>query len=157
LNLAPTSASLRSGGSATITATIVPLNAFAGTVNFSCQVATTLGNVTCAAGKSVIASGTSTLTITAPATSSTVPLLWRGSSPAWPLFLIGLTALLGSFVLIRGTARKPRTIALAGILLGAVLITGSCDDGDSERTGSVTVTAASGSVQHSATVSVTVD
>jgi len=166
------------GGSAATTVTIAALNGFKGAVTFTTSVPTTLSGVTATTGQSVTGSGTTTLTITA---SQTARLLPRGgfNDPGAPVRLaIVLILGLGAGMLWLGSRRpqfgvaspqRAQTRMWLGLALICLLAAGvSCGGGNSSggasgnttkppETGSVTVTAGSGSLSHSASVSVTVN
>ena len=160
------------GQGGTSTVTLTPTNGFVGTVNLACALtpASTTAGVTCSIPASVALNGsseTATLTIstTAPhvlsgATSSQGPhgLGWLGASSS---------ALFAGILFLGVPSRRRRMTGIGLMLLvffaAGVGCGGGSSSGGSAKTGgtpkgnySITVTATSGSLTHTANVAVTV-
>ena len=181
VSINPTTISINSGGSATATVTVTGLNGFDAPVNFSATVPLTLSGVTASLSPTTITgSGTAMLTITA---SQGAHLLPRGGLPGAfngpgaqlklaSVLFFGLAGLLClSSRKLRTTAGTPRpaqgrvwlALALVCLLASAV----SCGGGSSpaastnttppSETGSISIEGGSGSLSHTAAVSVTVN
>jgi subtilase family serine protease len=179
LSVSPTSLTVSYGSSGSPTVTVTAANSFTGTVSLSCTVASSLGSTTCSVNPaSVVASGTSTLTITAPAKSAGLNLLGRPTSPGWWLMISLASAT--SFLLsvsrrrrqnLRHGVSAPKWAELRLFLaLGLACLLGagvSCGGSNSSNngssadtpslTGTVTVAGVSGSKSHSASLNVTVN
>ena len=164
VTIAPATLTVVRGASGTATATITAQSKFSGTITFACSVASPLTNVTCSIPGTVNTSGTTTLTITAASTAgSPLPHRFRGMpslSPWWLLSTLTLAALIF-------TLRKQRhAFALSAVAfllaIGAVSCGGGSSSGSSaaavstSETGTVKVTATSGQLVNTATISVTV-
>ena len=158
ISLSPTSASVNGGSSATSTVSIAALHGFTGTVSFTCSGLAT--SETCSFAPTTVkatgsAAATTKLTI---ATSATIAHL-RPAENGWPggrsAIAFGIV-LLGIGGLSRGRRRWMQS-ALAASTLAVLLGLASCGgSGPKGSTTSVTVTAKSGSLSHSATFSLTV-
>ena len=171
--VAPTafsSSSVAPGGSITSTIVVSPSEGFSNAVNLTCGVAPLVANgPSCSFNPSSVAAGggSSTLTVTTTAaTSASLVRSWTGVLYAMWLPIAGL-ALWGA-----GSASRNKTLSnfVLGVLLFSGLIFLSACGGSSTPTmagGSghagtpagvydITVTAASGSLTHTATVSFTV-
>ncbi len=164
-------ASAGQGGTSTVTVT--PTNGFAGTVDLACALtpASTTAGVTCSVPASVSLSGssqTASLTI-----STTAPHVLSGSSlsqgPHGWGWLAGSTGALFAGICLLGVPSRRRRITGLGLMLLAFFASGvGCGGGSSSSGGSaqtggtpkgtynITVTAASGSLSHTANVAVTV-
>jgi subtilase family serine protease len=181
ISISPASVTVNSGATATATVTITGLNGFSGAVNFTLGVPATLAGVTAAASPSTVTgTGAATLTITAaPGASLQVPGRFHDPGP-WTTLALLLSGLGFGVIVLR--SRGPRPVlasrgpvqtrlgmALAlGCLLAAAI---SCGGGGSTSpttptttstapqpvTADVTVQATSGSLSHSASVSVTLN
>jgi subtilase family serine protease len=165
LALSSTSLTVSRGSSAATTATISPLNAFYGTVSFSCQVSSSLSNTTCTAiTASVVGQGNTIINVTAASQSGILGFRGLGGKTNYGLWMMAFAALLlaAFFGFSNRALSGLRRISLAGILtLGAVVLVG-CGNGSgsstpSEQTGTLTIVATSGSIQHTSTIPVTVD
>lgn len=180
ISINPDSVSLSPGGSATATVTVNAVSGFAGAVNFTTAVPATLAGVTASlSATKIAANGTSTLTITA---SESAHLLPRGGLPGGisgpgAHVRLALVLLLGLAGVLRLRSRKLRSAAAApraqgrfwlGLALVCLLAAGmSCGGGSSpapstnatppSESGSVSIAGASGSLSHTALVSVTVN
>lgn len=161
ITLNPTSLTLAPGGSGTATLQATAVGEFAGNVQFSCSVPSTLTHTTCSIPGTVTGSGTATLMITNTSSTASVPLFPTGGIPYLPA--AGLLAAMAGIFLV---TRKRLRLASMGVLVMAALMTG-CGSGNSSSTtsetvaptpmtGIVTVTATSGIVTQTATVTVTV-
>ena len=165
-------ASGAAGGTATSTVTIAPLNGFNGTVNLTCAVTPAATPApTCSLNPTSVpgGSGTSTLTFksTAPVAASLAP--WRGILYALWLPIGGL-ALLGTGS--RWNRKKLLGLALVCLMISGLIFMAACGGGSSSGGGgggggggqsgtpagpyTVTVTATSGNLSHTATSTVTV-
>jgi subtilase family serine protease len=180
VSVSPSSLALTAGAAANVgtsTLTISALNGFAGSVNLSCTVPSSLPGTTCSVlPASVTNSGTATVTVTAP-TTRTVDLR---APKLFPHFLPWTD---GTFAIAMGlmvagkrertskkTARTKMAI-LAVMLVIAIAIMIGCGGGSSTTsssggggggtsvtgTGTVTVTATSGALSHATAITVTVN
>jgi len=161
--LAASSSTLRvaRGNSGTLTLNVTPQSNFAGTVSFTCSVAAPLTNVTCSIPGTVSTSGTTTLTITAGSTAgSPLQRPFRGMptpGPWWPLLALTFAAAIF-------TLRKQRpAFALSAVAFLLAIAVVSCGGGSSSgtptsvaQTGTVKVTATSGQLVNTTSISVTV-
>jgi hypothetical protein len=162
-------ASVTAGGSATSTITIAPLNGFNGAVALTCSIAPPATPApTCALAPTSVANGSGPSTLTVATTAATTAFVApRLKGVFYAMWLpIGL-ALVGSGF----ASRKKRILSL---LLGCVLFLGliflaACGGGSSSGGGgggghpgtpsgtyTITVTGASGSLSHTATLSLVV-
>jgi subtilase family serine protease len=155
--------SIPRGSSSTATATITAQDHFAGTVSFTCSVAASLTSVTCSIPGTVSTSGTVTLTITAGSTA-TSPLvsLFRGMPPPglWWL-LLPLTLAAAIFMMQKQRPAFALSAVAFVLAIGAVSCGGSSSGTTTmatakAETGVVTVTATSGQLVNTTSVSVTV-
>ena len=176
LAVSPSALSVAHGSTGVAQITVTTFNGFSGTPAFTCSVGTALTGVTCA----VVAGGsgnTFTLQVTAPASSAAYRPEGFGRFGGWPL--VCAIAAFGIFYadMKRRSAiqlsggRRPKlapAVTLAFVLLVAV----GCGGGSSSSSnnsgnptgsgvtlasGSVGVTGTSGSVSHTAQISVTVN
>jgi subtilase family serine protease len=163
--LSPSTLSIARGTSGTSSAAISSLNAFNGTVVFTCQIPSSLGGVTCGASGAVVGSGTATIQVTAASNAGfmnwpSIPNIW--SRTAIP---IAGSCLLLAFFLWRRRQNEitfRHTSLAAGVLAVTLLTLTACGDGQSsstntEKSGTITVNAIAGSIQHTATIAVTVN
>jgi len=179
LSVSPTSLTVSYSSSGSATVTVTAANGFAGTVSLTCTVASSLGSTTCSVNAaSVAASGTSTLTITAPVKSAGLNPLGISTTPGWWLMISLASA--ASFLLsvlrrrwqnLRHGVSAPKWAELRhflalglACLLGAAVSCGgsnSSNNGSSpdtpSLTGTITVTGTSGSKSHNASLNVTVN
>lgn len=164
LTLSSTSLTVTRGSSAATTATISPLNAFYGTVTFTCQVSSSLSNTTCTANGSVVGQGNTIVSVAAASQSGILGFRGFKGTTTYGAWAMALAALLLAAYL--GSSKRSLSgfvrIGLTGVLaLGAVVLVG-CGSGNSsstpaEQTGTLTIVATSGSIQHTSTLPVTVD
>lgn len=158
---APAAITLAAGGTSITNLQLKRFANFAGAVSFTCAVSSSLQNTTCAVPSSVSGgSGMVTLTVSNVASGGLIPRL-RSLPPSTglPLLLGTGIALFGLLVLTRQKRWMPIGFA-ALCLLGAT----SCGNGTSagsqpvshSMSGTVTVTATSGTLQHAITIPVTV-
>lgn len=166
LTAQPSSISTQKGMQVTDTLTLTGQNGFAGAVTLRCAVTGPAPLATCKVSPSPVtlgsSPGTATLTITAPATLAALALpLSKGSRPLYAAVLPLPALLLGAIGLVsRKFRNRRRGLWLLGgsvIVLFAVLA--GCGGGSTTpppQNFAVTVTATSGSLQHSTTVTLTV-
>ncbi|HEY6292081.1 MAG TPA: S53 family peptidase [Terriglobia bacterium] len=171
----PASLTVASGGSGSATLTVVPNNAFSGTVSFTCSVGSALSGVTCSVSPATLmTSGTTTLSVAA-STSAQVLGGMRFPSFRWlqALGLLTCGLLLGWARLRVGKSPLPlarvvpRGVWLAFVIVCLLAAGVSCGGGGNtstttttsatSETGNVTVTAVSGSTTHTAQVTVIVN
>jgi len=170
----PTSASVTPGSSASYTITVAPQGSvgFTSSVSLACSGLPALSSCSFSSTSVTPGSGpaTSTLTISTTAPSSVFPL-GKPRSPSAPLLLLGLGLLLTLAVagVLRSKSRRKLAFRLASwalvlFLIGAVVSCGGGGGGDGapQRPGtpagsySVTVTGTSNQLQHSTTVTLSV-
>jgi len=165
VTISPATLTVARGGSGTATTTITAQSKFSGTIAFTCSVASPLTNVTCSIPGTVSRSGTTTLTITAGSTARTpFRRVFREMPPLSPWWLLATLAL----ATVAYGSRKQRaayrwgTVAISVLMLGAIGCGGGSSNGSStgaistSETGTVKVTATSGQLVNTATISVTV-
>ena len=168
LSASPLPGPVTAGGSATSTVTLAPSGGFNGTVTVSCSIITTASPApTCSLNPASIAVGapvTSTLTVrTTAAHASAAPSRSIYYATWVPL---GVLALLGTGL----TSRRKKLLGLLlfCLVFSSLLFFASCGGGSSSTGGgggtpgtppgtyNITVTATAGALQHSATVTLTV-
>ena len=169
---ASTTVNVSAGSSATTQLTLAPNTNFTGTIALSCSVASSLTNVTCSIPATVPSGTTSaTLTVNAGATARTP--FWH-KLPQGPengngrLMWLMAGLLLATCIFAMTQPRKLRILA-AGFAVILVMGLSSCRGGGAPtsttivdqpnavaETGNITVTATSGSISHTATVSISV-
>jgi len=162
----PTTLNIPHGSSQTATITVGPYKNFAGSVSFACTTSSSLINVSCSLpGTTVTTSGSTTVTVTAA--SNAVSLGWRRFLRYVPPTGAGL--LLAGLLMIAAFARirKERFAQVWGAvaLVAAVCGVVSCGGGSSSgppiptwtpESGTVTVTATSGQIVNSVSITVTI-
>lgn len=161
----PSSVSVAGGSSATATAQLTFLGGFSGAVTLSCAVSSVLTTTTCSVPGSVSSTNSVTVTLSNSASSRVFPASpgnswWGIGTLAYALAAFSFLA----FALRTQTTVRPRLSIAFGCaaFFGLILLTG-CGGGSSSSTttppspvtGTVTLTAASGSTSHSTTLSVT--
>lgn len=168
LSVSPSTLTLTPSSSGTSTITVNPVNNFTSAVTFTCTVASTLTDTTCSIPGTVTGSGSATLTVTAGASAATP---WWRRLPSSPTSNGPLVAMLAALLLaICATlVTKQRKLQMFSAACAVLLVVGlsSCGGGSSSTTtttttttptpvtGLVTVTATSGALSETATVSVT--
>ena len=158
------SLSVTRGTPATATITVSALGGFSSGVNLSCSVSSQLTNTTCSISPSTVNPGdTATLTVTAGVLSGRafLPLQWRIASQ------LGLFFGFGAFFLPSAAISRKRISRLLSLLViwAAVLAMVSCggsnssggQNGQGPQSGSVTVSGASGGLQHNLVIATTVN
>jgi hypothetical protein len=158
----PASLTLTAGTSGTSQIQLSPNATFAGNVALTCSVPKTLTNITCTV-PATVAGGSGKVTLTVTDTSPAQMLPWR-NRPLWPL--LPLLIAVCAYGLTRPRYRF-RTLAVSSAVL--LLILAGCRGGGSStssaststadtssETGQITVVGTSGSLSHTATVSITV-
>ena len=155
------------GQSGTSTLTLTPTNGFTGAVNFTCTVPAAMAESTCSMSpSSVTTSGSTALTVTTTA-PHTVGSILRPPSRWLPLGGVILVVCLMLLSIPVKRRRLKLTLGLTSICLMAAIAVGcgggsssgggtTTDPGTPAGTYSVTVTATSGAITQTATVSVTV-
>ncbi len=163
----PTSLNVNASSSGTATVQVTPVNDFAGTVAFSCTVASSLANVTCSVPGTVSSSGTVTVTVTAGGAAMAPPILRWGGFRMRPAMIATLAVALLSILALL-IARPKRRLQFAGLAFSVMClaVAASCGNGSSSTTsesvqpiaesGSITITATAGVLSHSTTLSVSV-
>ena len=157
----PTSLTVASGGQGTVTLTVTPQNGFNSTVSFACT--GLQPSVSCTFSPATVTpSGTGAVTtqLTLSASTGTGSLRWNSR----PLFPAAPLALAVGFLWLGKRRRVWTVLLLAMTFAGAGMLT-ACGGGSSSQpsapnvpvTSTVTVNATSGSIQQSATVTVTVN
>ncbi len=163
LTASPSTITVGSGASGSVTVTLAYLGGFSGAVKLSCSVDSALTNTTCSVPATASAAGNVTLTIANSGTAGVLPFIHlpvRGG-PALPVCLLALAGILAVWLL-----RGRRRLALCGAAAFSFAILTACGGGSSSSTttqtitpavtANVTITGASGAISHSATVSVTI-
>ncbi len=164
-DLAATPGTLTVGGgaSATVDVQITAVNNFKSSVTFTCTVSNALPNTTCSIPGTVAGSGTASLTITNNGAAETqIPSGSSGESGSALQISVVLVTVLLALSFMR--QRKQLKLAYGMALIVSVGFMSSCGGGGggqtsetiSSATGTVTITASSGVISHTATVSVTV-
>jgi DNA-binding beta-propeller fold protein YncE len=170
-SITPASASLTAqrGAQVTDVVTIAPQNGFSSLVQLSCAVTGSTPLATCSLSSTSVTPGansvTSKLTITAPTQSAQLlPSVEGGlSSPLCAVLLPIPVALIGLRLANRKPKNRTRNVwLLCGFFIGFVALQAGCGGGTSNQltppplSYTVTVTATSGAIQHTAQVTVTV-
>lgn len=163
-SLMPASGSLsvQRGGQVTDVMTIAPKNGpFTNAIQLTCTVAGPAPAPTCSLNPTSVTPGanpaTSTLTVAAPATAMLAP----SARPyrTGPFYAIWLLVSVLGIALVPGSKKRRRYWMPCGFFLLLVLLQAACGGGGSSNAGTnytVTVTATSGTIQHTAQVTVTV-
>ena len=157
----PTSLTVASGSQGTVTLTVTPQNGFDSTVSFACT--GLQPSVSCTFSPATVTpSGTGAVTtqLTLSASTGTGSLRWNSR----PLFPAAPLALAVGFLWLGKRRRVWMVLLLAMTFAGAGMLT-ACGGGSSSQpsapnvpaTSTVTVNATSGSIQQSATVTLTVN
>ena len=156
----PTSLTVASGSQGTVTLTVTPQNGFDSTVSFACT--GLQPSVSCTFSPATVTpSGTGAVTtqLTLSASTGTGSLQWNSR----PLFPAASLALAVGFLWLGKRRRVWMVLLLAMTFAGAGMLT-ACGGGSSQpsapnvpATSTVTVNATSGSIQQSATVTITVN
>ena len=153
---APTSLTIASGQSGIIAISVTPQGGFAAAVSFACSGLP--DGATCSFSPATVtpsgAPASTTLTVTAP---TAVAVLRRGPSLALPgTFLAALVCCFG-----RKKRRGLRLLLLLGTTVFGLALVNACGGQSAHQqqriTSAVTVTGSSGTIQHTATLSLTVD
>jgi hypothetical protein len=164
----PNPDTVRRGQSSTSTVSLSLLNAFDNAVALTCSVQPTQSAPTCSLDRDSVtfdANGhaTATLTIsTGAAAASLVPSSTRHVSPAFRfswLPIVGFAFMGVCFGSSLSITRKRTVCLLGGILFSALILQVACGGGSSgprSQTYTITVTGASGSTQHSTTMTLMV-
>jgi hypothetical protein len=164
----PTSFNISSPGqSGTTTLTLSPTNGFTGAVSFACAVPATMKEASCSLSPaSEVTTGTTTLTVTTTAPHTATGFF---NGPDW--FMGGCLAIIICLFLLSIPAKRRRWKTAFGLTCAVMMAAGmiACGGGSSSSppppttdpgtplgTYTVTVTATSGSLSHTANVSVTV-
>ncbi|MHB8735223.1 MAG: hypothetical protein ACYC6M_07985 [Terriglobales bacterium] len=166
----PASATVAAGQPASYTFTVTPSGGFNGTVNLTCSGAPTLASCSLSPASVTISGGTagsSTLTVTTTARSM-IPVLpspWR--MPPTYLWVLAFAAMAMFTRSLRKTTPGRRAWVGATAILGLALLATACGGGGGgggilkpgtpAGTSTITVTATSGSITQTATVSLTVN
>jgi uncharacterized repeat protein (TIGR01451 family) len=165
---ATTTFTTQTGAQVTDVLTLTGQNGFAGAVTLTCAVTGPAPLPTCKVSQSPVmlgsSPGSSTLTITAPATLAAFALPRNdGNNTAFALDFSLSAILLGGMGLWLGDFKKRHrlSVVLGGVVLVLFAVLAGCAAGSSTspptpQNYTVTVTATSGSLQHSTTVTLTV-
>jgi hypothetical protein len=153
----PASFTVTAGQSGTTTVTLTPLNGFNSAVSFSCSGLPT--GATCSFSPSTVTPPGSTSTTLTVATPTTAAALHRNSAPLFPATSLAVALCCFGW---KKRRRLQMLVLLAVSVAGLTLLNG-CGGASSTMsapppvTSTVTVTAASGSLQHAGTFSLTVN
>jgi uncharacterized protein (TIGR03118 family) len=164
LGAAPTSAAVIAGQSTQFMLTVAPAGGFANNVTFSCSPVT---GISCTFNPAMVtpANGTASTTLTVTTSASVPRYGFLVLDPIGPGFLVVALALFSLVMRRGGRVRNARASLLAAtaalVIVGLSLTLGGCGGYGSNvqpnrGTASITVTAQSGTISHSTTVSVTV-
>jgi DNA-binding beta-propeller fold protein YncE len=169
LQAASASLTAQRGAQVTDVVTIAPQNGFSSLVQLSCAVTGSTPLATCSLSSTSVTPGansvTSKLTITAPTQSAQLlpSVEGRLSSPLCAVLLPIPVALIGLRLANRKPKNRTRNVwLLCGFFIGFVALQAGCGGGTSNQltppplSYTVTVTATSGAIQHTAQVTVTV-
>jgi hypothetical protein len=154
--ISPGFLTLSPGGTGSAAINVTSFGTFAGTISFTCTVPGSLSGTTCSIPGSVSGSGSATLTISdVSGKAAAWPRTYFGS-PGGPIVLLLLTVsgcfLLGSR---RRLALAPLALSLLTACGGGAGTSTTSELVQPSVTGTVTVTATSGTLSHTATISVT--
>lgn len=166
----PSSATITAGQSGTFTVTVAPQGTFTGTINLSCSGLPALGgcmfNPASLTPDSSSTSSTLTITTAAPNASLKRSSVGGRSHPMYGMWLVLPALLLGTIGVAAPKNRKPLSYCLVFIVVSGCLLQVACSSGSNGGGGggggtppgtySVVITGASGSTQHSTTVTLTV-
>lgn len=166
ITAAPTSVSVQAGSSSTANVTVAPLRGFTGPVSFACSVSSSLVGVTCSVPSSAVdTSGTVPLTLNATSSASTP--WWRklkDMPPSSPGLLALLTLLLVATAIC--ITRKKQLIYACGVAALLLATFGSVSCGCPScssvtpahvaESGTVLVTATSGTIRNQVVLAVSV-
>ena len=157
----PASITVTAGQSGTTSISITPQNTFNSAVSFACS-GLPAGASCTFSPDTVTPSGGSTSTTLTIATSAANAALRRNQRPLVPIAALACAFLWLSF----GKRRHLRTIVLLAVSMSGLSLLSACGGGDSGSgggggshpvTSTITVAATSGSLQHTATISLTVN
>jgi len=155
-----TSLSMKRGGQASAVLTFPAQGGFSGTIALTCSVSGPAPMPTCGVSpNSVSPAASATLTVNTPSLSAAyVPKSPNTITGLWAELLpVGLVG----FVLLLSDSKRRRQWILCFLLIGAAILPAACGGGSSTRSVpqnySVTVSATSGALQRSTTISVTVN
>ena len=166
LNLSASSATLASGGSSSLMISATAVGGFNGQISLTC---TAPAGLACALNPSTISPGSSAASSTLTVSATSTPPV-NGYTATTAMSLLPGLGLFGTLFTIR--RRKPLArkhllrISMLGLLLMAALITLGCGgSGNSKQTtataapshATVTITGTSGSISHSAPITVTIN
>ena len=161
VSIAPSSITIQSGKSGTATLTLTPSNGFNSAVTFSCSGLP--AGVTCSFSPSTIApsgsAASTTVTLQASASAALTPTSPLGSNPFVPaVVLVASVVGLG----FRRLRRYSFLFTLAACMAGTILLS-ACNSTNNQGspvqpvTATITLTATSGTLQHSAKLALTVN
>jgi hypothetical protein len=170
VNPTPTAATVSAGGTATFSVAIASTGSFSNTVTLSCSAPAGQG-ISCSFAPTSATPGTNaTLKVTTTGPSAGL-IVSPGTTPSHPLQppWIGFAALalmgMGS-VSLRSQSRRLASLLLCAVLLGCLAFQTACGGGNGSGgsqnggtaagTYTVNINATSGSIQHSSSVSITV-
>lgn len=160
VSIAPASLTIQSGQSGTATLTLIPTNGFNSTVTFNCSGLP--AGVTCTFSPSTIGLSSSSASTTATLHASANAALHPGSQPnSIPLLP---AAVLGASLAALGIRRLRSSVSLLALVIfctANTILLSACASyslpPSQPVTAKVTVTATSGTLQHSATLSLTIN
>ena len=156
LGMSPTSLAIQSGGSGTVALTVTPANGFAAAVSFACSGLP--ASTACSFNpQTVTPSGSAAFTQMTVSSSGTASAVTGGSLPFGPATLLAAAAWM-----LGGKKRRGRWVLLIAFLAFAgIAPVSGCGSSGGQTTppvqATVTVTATSGSLQQTATLSLTVN
>jgi uncharacterized protein (TIGR03118 family) len=159
LTATPQGATVAAGGSANFTLTITPANGFASTVTLTCAAPT---GVTCTLNPATVTPGAGAVTSMLTATTSTAVQHYRRFKTM--ATLLASVGLFGCFFAAAGRSRRGLySLLLAGfastLIAGSLLASTGCGGGNGQAnrgTASIIVTATSGALNHTTTITLTV-
>jgi len=148
----PTSLTVASGASGTFNLTVTPQNGFNGAVTFACSGLP--AGATCAFNPATVTptAGAASTTVTITSAATTTAALRHNSNPLFPEATFAIALCFFGF-------RKRRSVqimlALAVTAVGLGMLSGCGASSKQATTSTVTITATSGSIQQTATLSLT--
>jgi hypothetical protein len=155
---APASFTVSAGSSGTTTVTVTPGNGFSSAISFACSSGLPAG-ASCSFSPATVTPPNTTSTTVTVSTSSPTASLRRGSGPLFP------ASALAALLCCLGFRKRQRLLMLLLVSVAGLCSLSACGSGGGGGSSSgpppvvstVTVTATSGTIQHTTTFMITVD